>query len=95
MDGQASAEEFPTLYRTILDAVAELERLGERGEAARVRNDAIAVYSTAWDARGRRKLGALIQRANRVVAGTDRPRANRPHSAAGRRAALDRLTSAR
>ena len=94
MDGLTPAEEFPALYRTILDGVAELERLGERREAALVRGDAIAVYSTAWDDRGRRRLTGLIQRIERVVAGAERPRAGGSRSTTRRRPALDRATPA-
>lgn len=68
------AEELPALYRTILDGVAELEKRGDRREAALVRAEATAVYSSSWDANGRRRLVALIRRIERVVAGEERPR---------------------
>ena len=75
MESQPSpAETLPALYRAILDGVAELERRGVRDEAALVREEAIAVYSTAWDDVGRRRLSALVRRIHRVTAGQDRPR---------------------
>lgn len=78
MDQQLSpAEELPALYRAILDGVAELERRGERREAALVRAEATRVYSTSWDATGRRRLNLLIRRVERVVAGEERPRVPR------------------
>jgi hypothetical protein len=75
METQPSpAETLPALYRAILDGVAELERRGVRGEAALVRAEAIAIYSTSWDDVGRRRLSALIRRIHRVTAGQERPR---------------------
>jgi hypothetical protein len=68
------AEEFPGLYRTILDGVLELERAGLRREAALVRAEATSTYSGSWDERGRRGLLALIRRIERVRDGRDRPR---------------------
>ena len=78
MDGLNSpAEELPSLYRAVLDRVADLERIGQRGEAQRVRADATRVYSRAWDEAARRKLLALCRRVDRVMAGAERPRAAR------------------
>ena len=51
------AEVLPELYRAILDAVARLEAAGERPRAARLRRDATAAYSRAWDDRARRRAG--------------------------------------
>jgi len=62
------SEELPALYRAVLDGVAELERLGERREAGRVRADAVRAYSRSWDAAGRRKLETILHRAERVAA---------------------------
>lgn len=59
------AEGLPALYRAILDAVAELEHAGQRGEAGRVRADAIRAYSRAWDEITRRRLEQLHVRARR------------------------------
>lgn len=74
-DAEATpAEELPGLYRAILERVAELESLGERSEAARIRMDATAAYSRAWDEAGRIRLGALLLRADRAIAGNAHPR---------------------
>lgn len=59
------AEEMPALYRAILDRVAELELAGLREEAARVRRDATATYSRAWDEGARRRLASLLRAADR------------------------------
>ena len=61
------AEVLPELYRAILDAVARLEAAGERPRAARLRRDATAAYSRAWDDRARRRLEALLRTADRPV----------------------------
>ena len=76
VDGQSIAHELPELYRSVLDRVALLERVGLRREAGLVRSDAIAAYSFRWDDLARRRLTALVGRADRVLAGTDRPRGN-------------------
>jgi hypothetical protein len=87
MESQLSpAEVLPALYRAILDRVAQLEQLGERREAALVRTEATRIYSASWDEAGRRRLTALIRRVDRVIAGEERPRAERARgwSAIGR-----------
>ncbi|HEU0235543.1 MAG TPA: hypothetical protein VFR14_03770 [Candidatus Limnocylindrales bacterium] len=68
------AEEFPGLYRSILDGVMELEQAGLRREAALVRAEATSTYSSSWDEAGRRRLLALIRRIERVRDGRERPR---------------------
>jgi putative protein kinase ArgK-like GTPase of G3E family len=68
------AEGLPELYRQILDRVADLERMGARNEAARIRSDATRTYSNAWDERARRVLTALIARADRTAAAPPRMR---------------------
>ena len=68
VENLSPAEDLPTLYRSVLDGVAELERLGERREAARVRSEAIRVYSRSWDAKGRDRLESILKRAERTVA---------------------------
>lgn len=87
MEPNSPAEELPTLYRAILDRVAMLEAAGERGEAGRVRQQAAAAYSRAWDDRARRELHGLLRRAERPTAaerflgrgiGRDRSRADAP-----------------
>ena len=61
------AETLPELYRSILDAVADLEAGGHRREALRVRARAATVYGRAWDAKATSTLEHLRQRAVRVV----------------------------
>jgi hypothetical protein len=68
------AEDLPTLYRAILDGVADLERVGQHREAALIRTEATRVYSTSWDAGGRRELLHIRRRIGRVIAGDERPR---------------------
>lgn len=74
MDGPSIAHELPELYRSILDRVARLERAGSRREAALLRRDATSVYSYRWDERAKRRLAALLARADRVLTGSDRAR---------------------
>ena len=80
------AEDLPGLYRTILERIAELEQMGARVEAGRIRMSATTVYSGAWDEAGRGRLIALISRAERAIAGHDQPRSwtMRRRSAAAR-----------
>ena len=68
MDPISRAEDLPSLYRAILDRVAELEAAGNRREAARVRSEATAAYSRAWDDRARRELESLLRRADKPTA---------------------------
>lgn len=68
------ANDLPGLYRDILDRVAVLEQIGERTQAGRIRMAATQAYSAAWDETGRGRLLALIGRADRMIAGHDRPR---------------------
>ena len=80
------AEILPELYRAILDAVARLEAAGERPRAARIRRDATAAYSRAWDGRARRRLEALLRDAERPEVPA------RPRRGLGRRPTTRRLT---
>jgi len=65
------AEDLPELYRTILDRIADLERIGSRAEAGRIRVSATRAYSSAWDASAQRVLLGLLVRADRrLVAST-------------------------
>ena len=66
------AEELPALYRAVLNDVAELERLGQRREAGKVRAEAVRAYSRSWDASGRRRLESILRRAERALAETQR-----------------------
>lgn len=81
------AEDLPALYRAILDRVAVLESEGERAQAARLRTDATEAYSRAWDERARRRLEALLRRAERDSTG-DRHRTRTGHSASPARRAV-------
>lgn len=63
--GASVAEDLPELYRTILERVADLERVGSRTEAGRIRASATRAYSTAWDASAQRELVGLLARADR------------------------------
>jgi hypothetical protein len=67
----SAAESLPALYRAILDVIADLERQGRRVEAVRIRAQAAAVYSRAWDDSGRRRLTQLHTRAWRLLEGAD------------------------
>ena len=75
MDESSPAVELPGLYRSALDGIARLERLGERRMAARIRQDAIAVYSGRWDDPGRRRLQRLVHDCERIL--RTHPRADR------------------
>jgi hypothetical protein len=63
------SETLPILYRAVLDAITELEALGFRRDAARVRVDATRAYSGAWNPAAARRLDALRVRADRLAAG--------------------------
>ena len=92
MEPNSRAEDLPTLYRAILDRVALLESAGDRSEAARVRRQATAAYSRAWDDRAHRELETLLRRAERPTPaerllgrgrprGIGRSRRQQPHTA--------------
>jgi hypothetical protein len=72
--GPSLAEDLPELYRTILERVAELERIGARREAGRLREAATRTYSDAWDEPARRSLLNLLARAERELTADVRPR---------------------
>jgi hypothetical protein len=61
------SERLPRLYRAVLDAVAELEAHGRRRDAALIRAEATAAYSTAWNVAAERRLLALEAKAARIV----------------------------
>jgi len=69
MDPNSLAEELPSLYRAILDRVAELEVAGRRADAARLRTSATQTYSRAWDEKARRRLTDLLARNSSPVGG--------------------------
>jgi hypothetical protein len=68
------AEDLPEIYRAILDRVADLERIGARGDAGRIRAQATKTYSDAWDESARRRLLRLLANAQRGLTPTERPR---------------------
>ena len=69
MDSTSAAEAFPGIYRAILDGVAELERVGQREEALRVRRAAATAYSGPWGEAGYRRLVLLVARIERTLVG--------------------------
>lgn len=77
MEPNLAAQELPGLYRAVLDRVGELSSAGQRDQANRVRAEAVAIYSRAWDERARRELLALLQRNQGAPSG-------RPVAEAGR-----------
>ena len=72
MDQKSAAEELPTLYRAILDRIAQIDAAGQRSRAYRIRNDATRIYSRAWDDRARRGLEQLLRQT------AETPAAERP-----------------
>ena len=73
MGDRSPAELLPALYRSVLDEVAALERRGERVQAAQFRAEAIRAYSRSWDVTGRRRLEAILRRADRALADAPEP----------------------
>lgn len=68
------AEDLPEIYRAILDRVADLERIGARREAGRIRAEATRAYSEAWNEAARRQLLGLLARAHRGLTAGEGPR---------------------
>lgn len=64
MDPKSAGEALPSLYRAVLDSVAQIDARGQRPAAYRIRREATRIYSRAWDDRGRRELEALLRRAD-------------------------------
>ena len=61
------AETLPCLFREVLDALARLEELGARTDAARLRSEAIDGYSRAWDLACKKRLENLRGRIDNTV----------------------------
>ena len=76
---QTIAETLPRLYRDVLDALARLEQLGAMDDASRLRAEAIAGYSRAWDAKCYARLEALLVRVD--LAARSHERSRRPRLA--------------
>ena len=74
MDDHNPAEKLPELYRAVLEAVARLERAGERRSAYEIRRKAVRTYSTRWDDGGRRRLQRLERDAKVRLAASPLPR---------------------
>jgi hypothetical protein len=68
MDPNPAAEDLPTLYRSVLDRVGQLEATGQRELARVVRAEAIRIYSKSWDLRAKRDLEGLLRRHVSTVA---------------------------
>jgi hypothetical protein len=75
MDESILVADMPHLYREVLDAVARLERVGERAAAYEIRRRAIHAYSARWDDKGKRSLARLTREAHSLLAAS-------PHAAA-------------
>ena len=73
---QTIAETLPRLYRDVLNALGRLEQLGAMGDAARLRAEAIAAYSRAWDATCYERLRSQLGRIE--LAARDLERSRRP-----------------
>jgi hypothetical protein len=54
------AETLPRAYRRVLDALARLEALGVRREAAQLRSEAIRAYSRSWDEKCHERLALIL-----------------------------------
>jgi hypothetical protein len=93
MDEQPISEILPGLYRSVLDAVADLETRGRRREAAAIRAEGTRVYSHAWNADAARRLRLLLSRAGRVPGPRPRTRYETVLEALGRITDLERRTA--
>lgn len=90
MSDHAVSEILPGLYRSVLDAVADLESRHHRREAAAIRAEGTKVYSRAWDADAARRLHALVLRAGRVRDARARRRFDAVLDVVSRRADMER-----
>ena len=92
VEQQPVAEILPGLYRTVLDAVADLELRGLRRDAAKIRSDATQAYSGAWNAAAARRLRVLAARAARIVASRRARKSESLLAAVGRHINMERTT---
>lgn len=90
MEQQPVAEVLPSLYRAVLDAVADLELRGYRLDAAALRADATRAYSGAWNPATAHRLRVLRARAARIVAKRRPGRRESILEGVGRRLNLER-----
>jgi hypothetical protein len=72
MHDRNPAEVLPELYRSVLDAVAKLERADERAAAYELRRRAVTVYSKRWNEAGRRGLEKILHDADHHLATSPR-----------------------
>jgi hypothetical protein len=72
MHDRNPAEVLPELYRSVLDAVAKLERADERAAAYELRRRAVNVYSKRWNEAGRRGLEKVLRDADHHLATSPR-----------------------
>jgi hypothetical protein len=93
MEDQPVSEILPGLYRAVLDAVANLEALKRRRDAAEIRAEATRVYSRAWTPDAAKRLVALRVRAGRITEVPGRRRYEGPNDAAVRASDLERRTA--
>jgi hypothetical protein len=67
-EGPTIAETLPRAYRQVLDALARLEALGVRREAAQLRSQAIRAYSKSWDEKCHEQLALILAQAELLTA---------------------------
>lgn len=79
--GVLLAYELPLAYRHVLDALADLERAGDRNSAIRLRRKALRLYATSWDPGTLRRMreiaGAAAAALTAARSGDGRTRAER------------------
>lgn len=66
--GVLLAYELPLVYRHVLDALADLERAGDRDAAMRLRRKALRLYATSWDPGTLRRMREIAEVAAKDLA---------------------------
>ncbi|HEX8941444.1 MAG TPA: hypothetical protein VF763_14950 [Candidatus Limnocylindrales bacterium] len=66
------AEALPALYRAVLDALADLERRGDRSVAVRLRVQAVTTYARPWDLDTFHRLEQVLERVRQADPGIPR-----------------------